>query len=49
MELFDILALLLTLAALFSFVNHRYLKLPTTIGLMVLSLLGSMALMRSTK
>jgi CPA1 family monovalent cation:H+ antiporter len=44
MELFDILALLITLAALFSFVNHRYLKLPTTIGLMVLSLLGSMAL-----
>jgi monovalent cation:H+ antiporter, CPA1 family len=44
MELFDIIAVLLTLAALFSYINHRWFRLPTTIGLMVISLLFSLAL-----
>jgi monovalent cation:H+ antiporter, CPA1 family len=44
MELFDIVAVLLTLAALFSYINHRWIRLPTTIGLMVISLLFSLAL-----
>ncbi|MCO6459186.1 MAG: sodium:proton antiporter [Pirellulaceae bacterium] len=44
MELFEIAALLLTLSALFSYVNYRWLKLPTTIGLMVIALLFSLAL-----
>ncbi len=36
MELFQIIALLLTVSALFSFLNYRFIKLPTTIGLMVI-------------
>jgi CPA1 family monovalent cation:H+ antiporter len=38
MTLFQIIAILITLAAALSYVNHRFLRLPTTIGLMVLSL-----------
>jgi len=38
MSIFNIIALLLTLAAIFSFLNYRYLRLPTTIGLMLLSM-----------
>ena len=41
---FDILAALVTLAALFAWVNYRFLKLPTTIGLMVMALVSSLAL-----
>jgi CPA1 family monovalent cation:H+ antiporter len=44
MELFDLVAVLLTLAALFSYLNVRWIKLPTTIGLMVISLLFSLGL-----
>ncbi len=42
MTLFEICAILITLAALLSYLNHRVLRLPTTIGLMVLSLLLSL-------
>ncbi|MFV0445892.1 MAG: cation:proton antiporter [Planctomycetaceae bacterium] len=44
MELFDLAAALITLAAVFSYINHRWLKLPTTIGLMVIALLFSLGL-----
>ncbi|MGJ8678054.1 MAG: cation:proton antiporter [Akkermansiaceae bacterium] len=44
MELLDIAAILLTLAALFSYVNHRWIKLPTTIGIMLISLVMSLVL-----
>ena len=44
MTLFEIIATLVTLAALFSFVNYRYLKLPTSIGLMLISLLMSLGI-----
>ena len=44
MEIYKLFAALITLAAFLSYLNARYLKLPTTIGLMILSLLGSMAL-----
>jgi CPA1 family monovalent cation:H+ antiporter len=49
MELFDLLAGLITLAAFLAFINHRFLKLPATIGLMILSLVGSMALILVSK
>ena len=39
-----IAAILMVLAALFSYVNHRYIRLPTTIGLMVISLFFSLLL-----
>ena len=44
MDLFELIALLITLSALFSYINHRWLGLPTTIGLMVIALLFSLAL-----
>jgi CPA1 family monovalent cation:H+ antiporter len=49
MELFDLLAGLITLAAFLAFINHRFLKLPATIGLMILSLVGSMVLILVSK
>lgn len=44
MTLFEIVAGLTTLAAVFGWVNHRFIKLPTTIGLMVISMLFSVGL-----
>ncbi len=40
----DIIGLLITLTAVFSYLNHRYIKLPTTIGVMVIALVMSLAL-----
>jgi CPA1 family monovalent cation:H+ antiporter len=45
MSFFEIIALLLCLAAVFSYINYKYIKLPTTIGIMLLSLLFSLALL----
>ena len=45
MSLFEIISLLLCLAAVFSYINYKYIKLPTTIGIMLLSLLFSLALL----
>ena len=45
MGLFEILAILLSLAAVFSYINHRYIRLPTSIGLMAISLVLSIALL----
>ncbi|MBA4148950.1 MAG: sodium:proton antiporter [Verrucomicrobia bacterium] len=44
MDVFGIIAVLLTLAAVFSYINYRFLKLPTTIGLMVIALVMSLGL-----
>lgn len=44
MNLFDIIAILISLTALFSYLNFRYLRLPTTIGVMLISLLFSISL-----
>jgi len=44
MSLFEIAAILLTLAALFSYFNERYVGMPTTIGLMFISLVISLSL-----
>jgi len=40
----NIVAILLVLAAVFAFINHRFIKLPSTIGVMALALLVSLAL-----
>ena len=45
MSLFDIISILVTLAAVFAFINHKLLKLPTTVGLMLLAMLHSVALL----
>ncbi|MFQ5850670.1 MAG: cation:proton antiporter [Candidatus Binatia bacterium] len=44
MNLFETSAILLTLAALFSYLNERYVRLPATIGLMLIALLMSLGL-----
>lgn len=44
MTLFQLLATLLTLAALSSYFNHRVLRLPQTIGVMLVALVVSLAL-----
>ncbi len=44
MKLFNILAVLITLSAGFSYINHRFIRLPTTIGLMAIALLVSLGL-----
>ena len=45
MSIFELIATLVALAALFAFVNVHYLKLPSTIGLMLLALALSGAVM----
>lgn len=47
MSISQIVALLITLAAVFSYLNHRFIRLPTTIGLMLISLVFSLALICS--
>lgn len=44
MNLFEVVALLITLTAVFSYINFSYLRLPTTIGVMLISLLFSLLL-----
>ena len=44
MELYYTFSLLLVVAALFAYFNHRFLRLPATIGLMTLTLLLSLGL-----
>lgn len=45
MTVFQIVALLLSLTALASYVNYRFIRLPTTIGVMLVALLGSLGLL----
>ncbi len=47
MDLFSVLTILITLTALFSFLNEIFLKLPTTIGIMLASLASSLLIMVS--
>ena len=44
MSLLSITSILITVSALFAYINYRTLKLPTTIGIMVISLLFSVFL-----
>jgi len=44
LKLFHILAILLTASAVFSYINHRFLKLPTVIGIMLVALIFSLML-----
>ena len=45
MTLFDIAAIVVTLAAVLSWANHRFVRLPTVIGIMAIALLASLALL----
>ncbi|MEO0415677.1 MAG: sodium:proton antiporter, partial [Verrucomicrobiota bacterium] len=44
MSVFEIIAIVLTIAAVLGFINHRFVKLPTTIGIMLFSMLFSLCL-----
>ena len=44
MNLFDVIAILVVLAAVFGFVNKRYFKLEATVGMMLIALASSLAL-----
>ncbi len=44
MSVFDIASALVLLAALFGYLNLRFLKLPPTIGLMIIALVSSLAI-----
>ncbi len=44
MTIFQIIAILISLTALFSYLNYRFFKLPATIGVMLIALLVSLAL-----
>ncbi len=44
MHLFDLAAIVISAAAVFAWINHRWLHMPTTLGVMLLGLLLSLAL-----
>ena len=44
MDFFNVFAILITLTAVFSYINHRYIGLPVTIGVMAIALLVSLLL-----
>ena len=45
MQILDSAAVLITLAAVFSYINHRYIRLPSVIGLMLMALCLSLLLL----
>lgn len=45
MSLFSLVSILVSLAALSSYINYRYIKLPTIIGVMLMALIASLALL----
>ena len=42
MEIYNIITLIVVLTAVFGYLNHRFFKLPSTIGIMLISLLASL-------
>ena len=49
MDLLSISSILLTVSALFAYINYRYIKLPTTIGIMAISRVFSVVLVLLSK
>ena len=49
MDILNTIAILLTLSAVFSYLNYRFIKLPTAIGIMLISLVLSLLLLISGK
>jgi len=44
MDLLGTASLLMTVTALFAYINYRFIRLPTTIGIMVISLVFSLSM-----
>jgi len=42
LEIYNLITIIIVLAALFSYINFKYIKLPGTIGIMLLSLVASL-------
>ena len=49
MDILSISSTLLTVSAVFAYINYRYIKLPTTIGIMVVSLVFSVLMVILSK
>ena len=49
MSALNLASILITISAIFSFINYRFIKLPTTIGLMLIALVFSLALLLAGK
>lgn len=49
MEALNLAALLISLAAVFAWINHRFIRLPSTIGLMLIALVLSLVLVAAGK
>jgi len=49
MNLFDVVAILLTLAAIFGYLNSRFLKLEPSVGLLIISLVSALGVMLLSK
>ena len=49
MDILNTIAILLTLSAVFSYLNYRFIHLPTAIGIMLISLILSLLLLASGK
>jgi CPA1 family monovalent cation:H+ antiporter len=49
MQLYEVVTFIICLAALFSYINFRFIKWPPTIGIMALSLVFSVCLIFATK
>ncbi|MEE8379020.1 MAG: sodium:proton antiporter [Gammaproteobacteria bacterium] len=49
MSALNLASILITISAIFSFINYRYIKLPTTIGLMLIALVFSLLLLLAGK
>lgn len=43
MEIYNALTVIITLTAIFGYINHRFIQLPRAIGIMLISLVASMA------
>ncbi len=48
LSVIDVTAVLITLAAVLGYVNHRFIRLPSTIGLMVTALLASLVVVAAS-
>lgn len=49
MHLYTVITIIVSLSAVFSYVNHKFIRLPSTIGIMLLSLLSSVLLVLAGK
>jgi CPA1 family monovalent cation:H+ antiporter len=42
MEIYNVITIVVVLSAIFGYINHRFIKLPGTIGIMIISIIASL-------